>query len=139
MVTFINLLPSSPVFFQLFSSGNSWKDVWGKSNNARDLVSLEHLKTLELRSYRACTSEVGLIRFFLSNARVLESLKVLADRRVVCDVYWIPRQHKRLRRIGTAASQGVKICLEPEPIHQPSSYEPMNHVHNLALDDPFGI
>ncbi|TKW08953.1 hypothetical protein SEVIR_6G058700v4 [Setaria viridis] len=139
VIDFLTWFPCVAKLHMLFSSGNSWKDVWGKSNNARDLVSLEHLKTLELISYRACTSEVGLIRFFLSNARVLESLKVLADRRVVCDVDWIPRQHKRLRRIGTAASQGVKICLEPEPIHQPSSYEPMNHVHNLALDDPFGI
>ncbi|CAO2168048.1 unnamed protein product [Urochloa humidicola] len=57
------------------------KKARAKYKNDTRHVSLEcldeHLKMLELKSYRGYVSEVNLIKFFLSNARVLESMKFL--------------------------------------------------------------
>ncbi|CAO2164398.1 unnamed protein product [Urochloa humidicola] len=94
-----------------------------KLNNARAKpmsvprhVSLEcldeHLKMLELKGYRGIVVEFSLIRFFISNARVLESMKVL-----VAPGKWGPksiaRQRKKLR-LSTRASRGARFCFEPD-------------------------
>ncbi|CAL5010129.1 unnamed protein product [Urochloa decumbens] len=101
----------------------------------------EHLKMLELKSYRGIVLEFSLIRFFLSNARVLESMKVL-----VSPGKWGPKsiaRHRKKLRLSTRASRGAKFSFEPEPEpepdHCPSSSVPIKRIHNFALDDPFGI
>ena len=91
----------------------------GKPKNGRGHVSLEcldqHLKMLELKSYRGDLWEVSLVRFFLSNARVLESLKFLADRGEY-STEWIANQRKQ-QRWSTRASRGVTICFATDPDH----------------------
>ncbi|CAO2176473.1 unnamed protein product [Urochloa humidicola] len=97
----------------------------------------EHLKMLELKSYRGNVSELSLIRFFLSNARVLESMKfIVAPGK--CGFKSIASQRKKLR-LSARASPGARFCFEPEPDNCPSSSVPMKHIHIFALDDPFYI
>ena len=108
-----------------------------KPKNARRHVSLEcldqHLKMLELKSYRGDMWEVSLVRFFLSNARVLESLKFLADRGSFSQI----ASQREKQRWSTRASRGVTICFAPDPDHRQSTCAPTKHIHNLALHDPF--
>jgi len=115
-----------------------WKMVKrGKPKNGRRHVSLEcldqHLKMLELKSYRGDLWEVSLVRFFLSNARVLESLKFLADRGSFSQI----ASQREKQRWSTRASRGVTICFVPDPDHRRSTCAPTKHIHNLALHDPF--
>ncbi|CAO2164400.1 unnamed protein product [Urochloa humidicola] len=116
------------------------KKARAKYKNVPRHVSLEcldeHLKMLELKSYRGYVSEVNLIKFFLSNARVLESMKFLvAPGRGTKS---IARQRKKLR-LSPRASPGARICFEPESDLHPSSSVPIKHIQNLALNDPFNI
>ncbi|WVZ95056.1 hypothetical protein U9M48_040861 [Paspalum notatum var. saurae] len=94
-----------------------------------------HLKTVELKCYQGRKSELSLIRFFLSKARVLESFKFIASRRT-CDAKWIAKQRKKLL-VNIRASQGATFHFEPDG--WPSTCVPKKHVHDLALDDPFDV
>jgi hypothetical protein len=100
-------------------------------------VSLEcldaNLKMLQLTHYSGKAWEVNLIRFFLLNARLLESMKIVVSH-VVTDEKWIASQHKKLR-LDTRASQGARFAFENDS--WPSDLVPMKHVHNLALENPF--
>ncbi|OQU79886.1 hypothetical protein SORBI_3007G041100 [Sorghum bicolor] len=115
-------------------------NVKGKVKNVRrSNVPMEclgkHLKMLELRNYRGRKSEVSLIRFFLSNARVVESVRFMVPPYNRYKGKWIVNQRKKLL-LNIRASRGARFhfdigrCL--------SSRVPMEHIHNLAIDDPFG-
>jgi len=109
----------------------------GRFRNAPRYVSLEcldaHLKVVQLTLYRGKRSEVNLVRFFLLNARMLESMKFIVDR-AKCDDDWIASQHKKLQ-LDIRASQGARFAFEPQ--RQTFSCVPMEQTHNLELDDPF--
>ncbi|CAL5008463.1 unnamed protein product [Urochloa decumbens] len=121
-----------------------WKleDARAKLKNVARHVSLEcldeHLKMLELKSYRGNVPERSLIRFFLSNARMLESIKFLVSSRGECSTKWISSQRKKLR-MSDRASRGARCCFEPESDDRSSSSVPIKHIHNLALHDPFDV
>jgi hypothetical protein len=112
----------------------------GKLKNARcNNVPLEcldtHLKMLELRNYHGRKSEASLIRFFLSNARVLESMKFVVPPYNCYKGKWIVNQRKKLL-LNIRASRGARFHFEIGRCL--SSRVPMEHIHNLAIDDPFG-
>ncbi|WVZ64443.1 hypothetical protein U9M48_013953 [Paspalum notatum var. saurae] len=84
--------------------------------NVQPNTSLEcldaHLKTLCLTQYRGYKAQVKLIRFFLLNAKVLESMKLVVNRsKYMCDNEWIARQYKELQ-LDNRASQGAKFDFE---------------------------
>nr|CAB3480003.1 unnamed protein product [Digitaria exilis] len=65
-------------------------------NDSSQLECLDaHLKTIQLTLYNGKTSDVNLIRFFLLNARVLESMKVVVGH--VPDDNWIASEHEKLQ------------------------------------------
>ncbi|KAF8669985.1 hypothetical protein HU200_051170 [Digitaria exilis] len=111
------------------------RNVHWKSNDVSLECLDEQLKILEFKGYRGIMSEVMLVRFFLSNARVLESL----NPRKICYKKWISTQRHKLRPLGPNAPCGVQFFFEPEQEHRPrlSSCVPIKHIHNLAMDDPF--
>ncbi|CAO2038818.1 unnamed protein product [Urochloa humidicola] len=140
----IDFLKWFPCVERLHMQLSHWKvmNVRAKSKNVgQRRFSLEcldeHLKTLVLKGYEGTSSEVSLARFFLSNARVLESLTFLADRRV-WGTEWIASQRMKLR-LSSRASRGARFCFELNPDHRLCNCPPMKHIHNLALDDPFDI
>ncbi|CAL5079770.1 unnamed protein product [Urochloa decumbens] len=79
----------------------------GNFMNERRSVSLEcldlHLKVVQYINYDGEMSEVNFIKFFVLNAKVLESMKFVA-RRDKCDAKWIQKQHKLW--LNARASQG---------------------------------
>ncbi|CAL5049506.1 unnamed protein product [Urochloa decumbens] len=86
-------------------------DIGGRIENAPGYVSLKcldkHLKNVHLKPYTGRKSQVQLIRFFLSNAKVLESMTfggLLRER----GAKWTASQHKKLM-VGNRASQDVKF------------------------------
>ncbi|CAO2205746.1 unnamed protein product [Urochloa humidicola] len=139
----IDFLKWFPCVEKLHVELGHWKarTVRGKSKNVGRRFPLEclleHLKMLVLKSYEGTGSEVSLVRFFLSNARVLESLKFLAGRSV-WGTEWIASQRMKLL-LSSRASPGARFCFELNPDHPSSDWPPMKHIHNLALDDPFDI
>nr|CAB3482154.1 unnamed protein product [Digitaria exilis] len=137
----INLLTWFPCVKKLcMALGFSvWRnDEQRKSNDDVRLECLnEHLKIVELKGYRGIMSEESLVRFFLSNAKVLESLKFLIPRKK-CYKKWISMKREKLCRLGAIASPAARLSFESEPDnHPPSSCVPIKHIHNLAMDDPF--
>ena len=78
---------------------------------------------------------MDLVRFFLSNARVLESVR-LAVGVVNCYHKWVATQLKKLRPgTGSASSQGAKIAFEND--RRGSDRVPVEHIHDLSLGDLF--
>lgn len=53
-------------------------------------------------------SQVNFIKFFISNARVLESLKFIV-RRDNCDTKWTASQHRKLPLNSRSAARGVRF------------------------------
>ncbi|WVZ62717.1 LOW QUALITY PROTEIN: hypothetical protein U9M48_012428 [Paspalum notatum var. saurae] len=93
-----------------------------------------HLKKVQIINYEEKRSDVNFIKFFVLNARVLESMKLVV-RRDTCGAKWIARQHKKLR-VNDRASQGARFDFEADCSRGPSSVVHMKHVHDLAMD-PF--
>ncbi|TVU39645.1 hypothetical protein EJB05_13075, partial [Eragrostis curvula] len=106
-------------------------------NNARRNVSLEcldlHLKTLQLINYKGNISDVNFVRFFISNARVLESLKLFV-RRDKCDTKWIATQHEKLW-LSTRATKGIRF--EFVASYRACAYVYIRDINDLGTDDPF--
>ncbi|CAL5010127.1 unnamed protein product [Urochloa decumbens] len=138
----IDFLTWFPCVEKLHVVLSHWKLKSERAKSAAHHVSLEcldeHLKMLELQSYRGSVSELSFIRFFLSNARVLESMKFLLSPGGKWGPKSITRERKKLR-LSTRASPGARFCFEPEPDHRPSSIVPIKHIHDFALDDPFNV
>ena len=86
-----------------------------------------------MKSYRGTMWDVSMVGLFVSNARVLESLKFLADRGSFSQI----ASQREKQRWSTRASRGVTICFVPDPDHRRSTCAPTKHIHNLALHDPF--
>uniref|UniRef100_A0A0D9Y0B0 Uncharacterized protein n=2 Tax=Leersia perrieri TaxID=77586 RepID=A0A0D9Y0B0_9ORYZ len=68
----------------------------GNLQNVLRYDSLEcldlHLKMVELISYEGNMADLNFIKFFVLNARVLQSMKFVA-RRNKCDAKWLEKQH----------------------------------------------
>ncbi|KAF8690679.1 hypothetical protein HU200_041052 [Digitaria exilis] len=56
----------------------------------------QHLKTVQIINYEEKRSDINFIKFFILNARMLESMKFVV-RRDKCGAKWIARQHKKLQ------------------------------------------
>ncbi|CAN6171664.1 unnamed protein product, partial [Urochloa humidicola] len=94
----------------------------------------QHLKKVQIINYEEKRSDVNFIKFFVLNARVLESMKFVV-RREKCGEKWIARQHKKLQ-VNDRASQGARFDFEADCSRGPSSIVHMKHIHDLAMD-PF--
>jgi len=132
--------PPDDVCLQLLSFDQAFSGRWPSFSTAQHSnVPLEcldaHLKTLQVTHYKGKPSEVDLVRFFLSNARVLESVR-LAVGVVNCYHKWVATQLKKLRPgTGSASSQGAKIAFEND--RRGSDRVPVEHIHDLSLGDLF--
>ena len=89
-----------------------------------------------LVNYEGNKSHINFVRLFVSNARVLESLRLELAVPDVSDV-WIARQHKRLH-IEKRASRGAQIAfVSPNTmIGPPDDLLAAEKVHDLSTD-PF--
>ncbi|CAO2199909.1 unnamed protein product [Urochloa humidicola] len=96
-----------------------------------------HLKTLQLTPYDGNSSQVNLIQFFLSEARVLESVKLVVSRVISSGDQWIASERKKLMRLENRASQGARFAFEHDRWPSDNKHVPMKHIHDLALDNPF--
>ncbi|KAG2576731.1 hypothetical protein PVAP13_6NG042640 [Panicum virgatum] len=114
VVDFLQCFPCVKKLYIVAFSGR-WPSF---STAQRSNVPLEcldaHLKTLQVTHYKGKPSEVDLVRFFLSNARVLESV-----------------------RLAVVSSQGARIAFEND--RRGSDRVPVKHIHDLSLDDLFDI
>lgn len=93
-----------------------------------------HLKKVQITNYEEKRPDVNFIKFFVLNARVLESMKFVV-RRDKCGAKWIARQHKKLQ-VNDRASQGAIFEFEADCSHGASSTVHRKHIHDLAMD-PF--
>ncbi|KAJ1267278.1 hypothetical protein BS78_07G044200 [Paspalum vaginatum] len=140
VIDFLKCFPClKKLYMVLEFSDRKLENVQEKVKNADRNVLIEcldaHLNMVELKGYWGRRSEVSLIRFFLSKARVLESFKfMLSDH--LCNAKWIAKQRKSLR-LNIKASQGARFYFELD--NRPAAFNsvPMKHIHDLARDDPF--
>lgn len=106
--------------------------------NEQGYVPLEcldrHLKNMQIINYEDNSADVNFVKFFILNARVLESMKFVV-RQGQCDTKWIARQHKKLEVHGRA-SRGATFCFEADATRRMSSLVHTKHIHDLA-SDPF--
>ncbi|TVU39620.1 hypothetical protein EJB05_13047, partial [Eragrostis curvula] len=109
----------------------------GNFKNARHNVSLEcldlRLKTLQFINYIGNMSDVNFVRFFISNARVLESVKLFV-RRDKCDTKWIATQHEKLW-LSTRATKGIRFDFLAS--YRVGTYVYIKDINDLDTDDPF--
>ncbi|CAO2176474.1 unnamed protein product [Urochloa humidicola] len=87
-------------------------DTRRRIDNAQRDVSLEcldaHLNNVQLAPYKGSKSQVQLIKFFLSNAKVLESMMFAGIRRKP-SAKWIASQREKLM-LDNSASHDVEFC-----------------------------
>ncbi|KAF8731663.1 hypothetical protein HU200_015591 [Digitaria exilis] len=85
-------------------------------------------------NYEEKRPDVNFIKFFILNARVLQSIQFVV-RRDKCGAKWIARQHKKLQ-VNDRASQGAIFDFEADCSLGSSSIVHVKHIHDLAMD-PF--
>ncbi|RLM60251.1 hypothetical protein C2845_PM14G02740 [Panicum miliaceum] len=91
---------------------------WARFSTAQRNAPLEcldaHLKALQVTHYKGKPSEVELVRFFLWNARALESIR-LGVGAVNWYHKWVATQLKKLRLdTGPSSSQDARIAFETD-------------------------
>ncbi|TVU40239.1 hypothetical protein EJB05_13692, partial [Eragrostis curvula] len=109
----------------------------GDFKNAQRSVSLEcldlHLKTLQLTNYKGTMSDVNFIRFFVSNAKVLEYLKLFV-RCDKCKTKWIATQREKLW-LNTRATKDIQCDFIAN--YRARAYVYIRDINDLGTDDPF--
>ena len=110
------------------------KRVWGKDWCTYQKLDIG-LRKIALRNYRGNKSHINLASFFVSNARVLESMRFEIEGRNV-STKWIGRQH-RLLQIKKRAPRGAQFDFVSPNILTGSPYEHRaEQLHDLSAD-PF--
>ncbi|KAL6615537.1 hypothetical protein ACP70R_037807 [Stipagrostis hirtigluma subsp. patula] len=92
----------------------------------------QHLKMLQITNYEEKKSDINFIKFFVLNARQLETMKFIVRQEKI-DAKWISRQHRKLQ-VDDRASRGATFDFEAKPWS--SSLVHVKHIHDLAMD-PF--
>ncbi|WVZ61985.1 hypothetical protein U9M48_011787 [Paspalum notatum var. saurae] len=92
-----------------------------------------HLKMLVVTNYHE-ESDASFVKFFVLNARVLESIKLIAPR-IECDERWITSQHMLLQ-LKDRASQSLRVEFRTT---SPCIHSRMKHIHDLDMDNPFDM
>ena len=90
-----------------------------------------------LANYQGSKSHIDFAKFFVSNARVLDSMRLQAvDVNISKD--WIARQ-RRLLNVKKTASRGVKFIFVVSPKILIGSLDVLHaeQVHDLSTTDPF--
>ncbi|CAL5066000.1 unnamed protein product [Urochloa decumbens] len=108
----------------------------GNSENVQSCVPLEclnqHLKMLEVAFYGE--SQVNFVKYFILNARVLESIKLVFGEE--CSATWIASQRKMFH-LMYRAFEDVRVDFQlKERVHR---FMHIKHVHDLAIDNPFDM
>ncbi|CAL5091903.1 unnamed protein product [Urochloa decumbens] len=134
----INFLKCFPCLEKLYikTHNTGEKNVW--HNKYKNLIgTLEiRLKKIVLRYYRGNASHVNFAKFFVLNARMLQSMKLdLLDRHP--SNAWIERQHGLLQ-IKNKASRGAQFEFVSNNSHPlPFRLTHVEQVHDLSTADPF--
>jgi hypothetical protein len=118
--------------FQTYRLGNS--NTWcRKYKNLIGTLEIR-LKIIVLTNYRGNTSHVNFAKFFVLNARMLESMKLeFFDQN--SSSAWIERQHGLLQIKNKASGNahfhfvGINSCI--------NRYDYLEQVHDLSTTDPF--
>ncbi|KAL6647708.1 hypothetical protein ACP70R_015145 [Stipagrostis hirtigluma subsp. patula] len=139
VINFIKCFPClEKLYIKTYEVGD--KNVW--CQKYRDLIgSLDVcLKKIVLTNYRGNSSHVNFAKFFVLNAKVLESMRLELESRNP-NSEWIERQH-RLLRIKNRASRGAQFdfvscdrcsslrLLSPKLVHDLSTSDPFVRFHN---------
>ena len=97
-----------------------------------------HLKVLQVTHYKGKSSEVDLVRFFLSNARVLQSIRLVVGAVNRNNDKWVATQLKKLRpdTASASSSQGARIAFGNDRWGS-SDRVLVKLIHDLSLDDLF--
>ncbi|CAL5077788.1 unnamed protein product [Urochloa decumbens] len=112
-------------------------DVWCHYRDRNLVGGLDiRLKKVVFTNYRGKMSHVKITKFFVLNARLLESMRLeLEDGNVSKE--WIEKQHKLLK-IEKRASMGARFDFVPRNIFNGSlSLLYAKQVHDLSITDPF--
>ncbi|CAN6180232.1 unnamed protein product [Urochloa humidicola] len=95
----------------------------------------QHLKKIQIINYEEDKmANVNFVKFFVLNARVLESMKIVV-RKGQCDTEWIDTQHKKLQ-VDARGSRGARFNFEADESRMISSMVRMEYVNDLSID-PF--
>ncbi|PVH34911.1 hypothetical protein PAHAL_7G064800 [Panicum hallii] len=125
----IGLLKCFPCVETLYFESHSPRNI----NNTPRSDQLEcldhHLKKLVVTSYAGTESEVNFIKFFILNAKVLEFMKIVTHG---SGPYSTQELHLEAR-----ASRGAEIVFESDI--ESCSMVHINHIHDMAMDDPFDL
>ena len=90
------------------------------------------LRTVVLETYLGSWSQVNFAKFFVLNARILESLKLAVEYHNHNDEFF-DRQYRMLQ-MQNRASRGARLCFTIACRHDVSD---IMHVRDLDLTDPF--
>lgn len=128
VISLIKCFPCVEKLYMTNPRGNSEGAEWSAPFECLDL----HLKMLEVAFYDE-KSSVSFVKFFVFNARKLESIKLVV-RRLECATRWINRQLTRLQ-LKNSASHSVRVDFRSDMgmhffIHK-------KHIHDLAVGDPY--
>ncbi|CAL5091939.1 unnamed protein product [Urochloa decumbens] len=132
----IDLMKCSPRLETLYIEAGR-ADVWCHYRDRNLVGDLDiGLKKVVFTNYRGKMSHVKIAKFFVLNARLLESMRLeLEDGNVSKE--WIEKQHKLLK-IEKRASMGARFDFVPRNIFNGSlSLLYAKQVHDLSITDPF--
>ncbi|CAL5091912.1 unnamed protein product [Urochloa decumbens] len=96
------------------------------------------LKKIVLADYRGDKSRINFVKFFISNARALESMTLELAYRDASSK-WIEKQHRMMLQIRKRASRGVRFDFVSRnmSIESLSNLHANELAHDLSTTDPF--
>uniref|UniRef100_A0ACD5U0Z9 Uncharacterized protein n=1 Tax=Avena sativa TaxID=4498 RepID=A0ACD5U0Z9_AVESA len=131
----INLMRCFPCLEKLYAKekSESWESDSWNWRNWNPVTSLDiRLRTIVLRCYVKTISQVNFGRFFVLNARMLESMRLEVESRNYNEDFFA-EQHEMLQ-MEKRASRGAQLCFTTGCHHDVSG---IMHVDDLDSTDPF--
>jgi hypothetical protein len=111
---------------------NAWYHKYQKLIGTLDI----HLRKIVLANYEGNTSHINFVKFFVSNATVLESMRLESGDGNISKS-WIARQ-RRLHNIKKRVSRGARFnFVSPKILMGSLDVLHAEQVHDLSMTDPF--
>lgn len=94
------------------------------------------LKKIVLKNYQGDTSHVNFLKFFVLNARMLQSMVLeIEGMEISCE--WIAKQHKLLETKDRASRDARFYFVYHDKLPEARGPEDYEQAHDLSIADPF--
>ncbi|CAL5077776.1 unnamed protein product [Urochloa decumbens] len=133
----INFMKCFPCLVKLYIKMAGSKNGWSREYHNFVMTHDIRLKKVVLLNYQGNKDHVNFAKFFVLNAKVLESMVLELEKGITLSTEWIERQHKRLHTKNRASRGAEFDFVDHDSLSGLSGYVNEAQTHDLSMADPF--